>query len=151
MIMKISTVRVIEFNDWNKLVRDTYGKPYNFQQQEGCKQRGYERLTVPDYDNDDGMNESIPEVINGDEMGVKFEAWLKRGAEEPLNPSTEELKKNRYYWGKTEQDEVAWKNSQSHIDMFWERNFYPDINALANDLHKKGLLEAGDYMISIDW
>jgi hypothetical protein len=35
--------------------------------------------------------------------------------------------------------------------MFWDRNFYPNVQMVANDLHKKGLLEAGEYSIRIDW
>jgi hypothetical protein len=35
--------------------------------------------------------------------------------------------------------------------MWWERNFYPDIQIVANDLHSKDLLEAGTYIIEIDW
>ena len=33
----------------------------------------------------------------------------------------------------------------------WERNFYPDPQEVLNDLHKKGLLEEGNYTIDIDW
>lgn len=36
------------------------------------------------------------------------------------------------------------------INLFWERNFYPDINTLANDLYKKGLIKKGEYLIVID-
>ena len=76
------------------------------------------------------MNESIPEEANNYEiMGVKFETWLKRDPKQPL-------KNQQYDW---------------ELGMFWERNFYPDIDTLANDLHKKGLLEAGEYAINIDW
>ena len=35
--------------------------------------------------------------------------------------------------------------------LFWERNFYPNVNMIANDLHSKGLLESGEYIIVIDW
>jgi hypothetical protein len=35
--------------------------------------------------------------------------------------------------------------------MWWDRNFYPNLQMVANDLHEKGLLAAGDYIISIDW
>ena len=46
----------------------------------------------------------------------------------------------------------AWKNcTKKYPDIFWERNFYPDILTVANDLLAKGLLEAGEYRIKIDW
>ena len=37
------------------------------------------------------------------------------------------------------------------LQLFWERNFYPDVQMIANNLHAKGLIEAGDYVIDIDW
>lgn len=151
-MIKIKNVKMIEVSDWDELVSDTYGKPYSFQQQDGCQPRGVVNITIPDETYEEEMNDSIPEVINDEyEMGVKFDVWLKRDPNEPLNPSKEELKKCNYYWGKTEEDEIKWKQDESHINMFFERNFYPNIQTVANDLHKKGLIEAGEYSIRIDW
>jgi hypothetical protein len=151
-MIKIKNVKMIEVRDWDKLVSDTYGKPYRFQQQDGCQPRGVVNITIPDETYEEEMNDSIPEVINDEyEMGVKFDVWLKRDPNEPLNPSKEELKKCNYYWGKTEEDEIKWKQDKSHINMFFERNFYPNMQTVANDLHKKGLIEAGEYLIRVDW
>lgn len=75
------------------------------------------------------MHDSIPERINGNKMGVKFDVWLQR-------------------------DPTEWngkKGDESYLDLFWGRNFYPDIHTVANDLYNKGLIEAGDYVIDIDW
>ena len=36
-------------------------------------------------------------------------------------------------------------------ELFWVRNFYPDFQTVANDLYKKGLIDAGEYLINIDW
>ena len=74
------------------------------------------------------MHDSIPEEINGDEMGVKFAVWLARDPKAPVNGRTDYA-----------------------IDMFWERNFYPNIDVIANDMHKKGLIEEGNYIIDINW
>jgi hypothetical protein len=119
--MKISTrtEQVIDVDDWDKLVFDTYGKPYSFQQQDGCKERQRVKITIPDeaYDYE---NDTIPEVINGDEMGVSFKAWLER-------------------------------DPNSARDIFWERNFYPDVQMIANSLYRMELIEAGTYTIDIDW
>ena len=92
---------------------------------------------------------SIPEVINGGEMGVKFNVWLERDAKAPLNPTDEELKSCPYFF--PSDDKKSWCESESHITMFWQRNFYPNLQILANDLHAKGHVEAGDYVINIDW
>lgn len=152
MSIKYKNTKVIEVNDWDNLVTETYGKPYSFQQQEGCQSRGIVNITIPSDDYDEEMNDRISEVINHEsEMGVKFDVWVKRDPKESLNPSKEELKDCPYYWGKSEDDEMIWKKDQSHINMFWERNFYPDLQTVANDLYKKGLIEAGEYTINIDW
>lgn len=122
-------VTLIDVQEWDKLVRETYGKPYNFQQQEGCKDRGVHDLTVPDRDQDFEMNDSISEREEDQEMGVKFQVWLDRDPSQPLDDQ-------EYDW---------------QLSSWWERNFYPDVQAVANDLHSKGLLEAGDYLINIEW
>lgn len=132
--MKIRTEKVIDTAEWDKLVMDTYGKPYCFQQQEGCKARGSSfRFTVPDEAYDEGMNDSIPEVVNHPKRGVKFEAWKARDPNTPL-------------YGEKRVRAERWD-----IDLWWWRNFYPDFQTVANDLLAKGLLEAGEYTIDIDW
>ncbi len=129
---------MIEVSDWDNLVTETYGKPYSFQQQNGCQSRGIYNLTVPsEYSNDEEMNDEIPFEINGEEMGVKFQVWLDTSVEE-VNQKFEEIT------GKPE----SYSNQN---DLFWDRNFYPDIETVANDLYKRGLIEAGDYSINIDW
>lgn len=149
--MNIKLVKQIEVRDWDKLVSKTYGKPYSFQQQDGCKSRGVETISTNSDWAEDYENDSIPEIINGKEMGVSFKSWLERDPNQPLNPSDKELQNCGYYWGKTEQDKKEWKERKSNIDMFWERNFYPEPNIIAADLCKKGLLEEGEYQIKIDW
>lgn len=120
--------KFVDVQDWDKLVEATYQRPYRFRQQDGCKPRGIFYLTVPNNESkDDEMNDSIPEVVNGDEMGVKFKVWLERDPGQWLS--------NDSFW----------------LSLFWTRNFYPDIYTIANDLYEKGLIEAGDYIINIDW
>ncbi len=127
-MIKFKTEKVIRVHDWDELVEKTYGRPYSFQQQDGCKERQRVYLTVPE-EAEDYKNDTIPEVINGDEMGVSFAAWLVRDPKE---------------WnGKA--------SSANSLDLFWGRNFYPDVQMIANDLHAKGLLPEGDYTIDIDW
>lgn len=126
--MKIRTENVVAVSDWDELVTKTYGRPYSFQQQDGCKARGVFRLNVP-AQAEDHERESVPEVVNHKEMGVSFAAWLKRDPKAPLLD------------GRTDHSIALW----------WERNFYPDVQMVANDLHSKGLLQAGEYTINIDW
>lgn len=127
-MIKTRKETVIDVTDWDALVEDTYGRPYNFQQQDDCKERQRVHITIPeqafDYEND-----SVPEVVNGREMGVSFKAWLERDPQQPL----------------------AGQKYDYELSLFWERNFYPDVQMVANDLHEKGLIEAGEYVIDIDW
>ena len=47
----VRTVKMIDCDDWDDLVSSTYGRPYCFQQQDGCQSRGIVNLTIPDEDN----------------------------------------------------------------------------------------------------
>jgi hypothetical protein len=127
-MLKFKDVKMIMMDDWDDLVVKTYNRPYCFQQQNGCRGHGTFNITIPsqawDFEND-----TVPEEINGDEMGVSFAAWLAR-------------------------DPNEWNGDPDRagsLALFWERNFYPDIQMIANDLHAKGLVPAGDYCIVIDW
>ena len=128
-MINISTKQVIEVQDFDALVQSTYGRPYSFQQQDGCQSRGAFTITIPDTYTNDYENNTVPDIINGDQMGVSFAAWLARDPKE---------------WNGPDED-------KRFVDMFWDRNFYPDIQMVANDLHAKGLIPAGEYMINIDW
>lgn len=130
-MIKYEAQRVIEVGDWDTLVKSTYGKPYSFQQQDDCKPRGLHHLTIdPNYPPEEFYGDTIEEVINGNDQGVSFKAWLARDPKEWNGK--EELK--------------PWT-----LKLFWHRSFYPDIDMVAWDLYKRGLLEAGDYTINIDW
>ena len=135
MALKIKNTKMIDVSEWDNLVEETYGKIYSFQQQDGCKGRGVEHFSIPvDYLEDEDFNDKIMEKVNGPEMGVKFDVWLARDVKEPLKDENEKD-----------------GTSEWMIGLFWERNFYPDFYTIANDLHKRGLLEEGDYAIDIDW
>jgi len=127
--MKIRTEKVVDVQEWDKLVVKTYGRPYSFQQQDGCKPRGIFCFTVPQKAECEFENDSVPEEVNGEEMGVSFAAWLAR---DPVK-------------------KIPGQEYDSELELFWERNFYPDVQMVANDLCEKGLLEAGKYTINIDW
>lgn len=131
-MLKVQTEQVIRVRDWDNLVVSTYNRPYIFQQQDGCKERQRVHISVPteypcEYD-----NETVPEKVNGRVMGVTFAAWLARDPAQKLNTTDK--------WDR-----------DNGLSMWWERNFYPSVDMVANDLHAKGLLPAGDYVIDIDW
>lgn len=130
-MISVRTEQVIDVGDWDELVETTYGRPYSFQQQDGCKERQRVKITIPCKAYDD-EKETITEVVNGEEMGVSFKAWLERDPKQKLDS------KNAY-------------DREHGLSMWWERNFYPDVQMVANDLHSKGLIEASNYTINIDW
>jgi hypothetical protein len=129
--LKTKTVKLISVQDWDEFVSNIYGKPYSFQQQDGCKERGIHKFSAPDpYENEfDYENTSIPFEVNGNEMGVSFQTWLNTSPKDTLKHFENERENN----------------------LFWERNFYPDVSMIVNDLHSKGILEEGEYVIEIDW
>lgn len=131
-MIKYKNTKIINLFDFDKLVQETYNRPYSFQQQDGCKDRGIYQFEVPNkWVFEDFENDSLPEVVNGDEMGVSFKAWLERDPKQKLsNP----------------EDQQSWS-----IDLWWERNFYPNVDMIIDDLYKKGLIESGEYSIKIDW
>lgn len=127
-MIRTRTEKLIDVQDWDNLVSETYGRVYSFQQQDGCKERQLVHITIPE-ECCDFENDTVPEIVNGDEMGVSFKAWLARDPKTPLPD----------------------RNDTFGLTLWWERNFYPDVQMVANDLYERGLIEAGDYLINIDW
>lgn len=130
--MKTRNDILIDVQEWDKLVEKTYRRPYKFQQQDGCQSRGLFYMDVPGTEEEcDYKNDTIPEVVNGEEKGVSFEAWLARDPKQKLSdPGSQE---------------------SYCLKLWWYRNFYPNIQIVADDLHRRGLLKAGQYAINIDW
>ena len=131
-MLKIQNVKLIDIHDWNECVQEIYGKPYNLQQQDDCMPRGILYITVPPREVHDYKNDTIPEVVNGEKMGVSFKAWLDRDPKQELDTDDE------------------WER-ENGITLFWERSFYPSLEMVVNDLYLKGLIPQGEYAINIDW
>jgi len=127
--MRKKQVSIVDVQEFDKLVKETYGKPYSFQQQDGCKDRGIFYFTIPVTDLEDIDRTEIPVELNGNIMGVSFETWRNT----PSNKFDENFN-------------TSWKTK-----LFWHRNFYPDVSMILDNLYKRGLLEKGEYGIDIDW
>ena len=126
----MKTKQVIEVSEWDALVEKTYGRPYKFQQQDGCQSRGTVGIDVPD-EASDYDRETVPEEVNHETRGVSFKAWLARDPKQKLaDPEAQE---------------------GYCLELWWHRNFYPNLQMVANDLHAKGLLASGEHTILIDW
>lgn len=129
--MDIKNVLMLEEIEFSKMVSEHYGRPYDFQQQDGCKSRGTFEFKLPIQSPSDFKNDTVPEIVNHNEMGVSFKAWLERDPKQVL-----ENKDDRDSWS---------------LGLWWQRNFYPDVEMILDDLNKKGILPDGSYLINIDW
>ena len=125
-VVNFKNVKLISVQDWDALVTEVYGKPYNYQQQDGCKERGISWNECP-CESCDYNTTAIPIQVNGEKMGVSFKTWLDTPADEP------------------------WFTKDYKNIMCWDRNFYPEVGMIINDLHEKGILPEGDFGIEIDW
>jgi len=74
-MLKVSTRKFIELQDWNNFVREVYGKPYNLQQQDGCMERGIIEISVPNIHAEDYPDAGY---------GVSFATWLSTTDEQLL-------------------------------------------------------------------
>lgn len=131
--LKINNTKTIDVQDWDNFITNTYWKTYSFQQQDWCKDRWMESFYASKTKWDSYNNDSIPFKVNWSIMGVSLDAWLKMDKETVRTNLPADEKKDYC------------------IDLFFERNFYPHIEELANDLCKKWLLEEWEYAIEIDW
>jgi hypothetical protein len=130
-MIRVETIQTISLQDFDELVSDTYGRPYSFQQQDGCKERQHVDISVPTPYSEDYDNDTIFEETNAHVTGVSFKAWLARDPEQRLG---------------CDNGDAGWM-----IELWWNRSFYPCVDMVINDLYSKGLLDAGDYVINIDW
>lgn len=83
--MKVQIKKFVPVHVWNGFVREVYGRSYNLESQEDYCNGSVLFLTIPtSYDGDDDMNDSIEEIVQGLEKGVKFKTWLSRDPLQPL-------------------------------------------------------------------
>ncbi|TDP29888.1 hypothetical protein [Nocardia ignorata] len=119
------TVTLIHESEFSKLVTETYGRPYRFQQQDGCRW-GQDTVYLFDVPHPEGGWESIEE----------FRGCYAEGV-----PTVEE-------WANTPigDYEHSWQT-----ELHWRREFYPPFEAVIDDLHARGLIDAGSYGLHIWW
>lgn len=120
--INIKTIQQIRCQEWDRVVQEVYGKPYCYQQQDGCKDRGIDYISTSIDEETDYSDDILSEESNWEESdyGTPFCTWIDTEPKE-------------------------------YPRLYWERNFYPHVNMIANDLYKKGILPEGIYQIVIDW
>lgn len=124
--MKIKTVKMIDSEDWDKVIKNTYGKPYCLQQQGDYQDRSNYEIIIPDNEAYDFENDTLSEDLNEVKTGVSFKAWLETDPEKTMG------------------------GEEIDIKLWWWRNFYPSLQMVANDLYKKELIKRGKYFINIE-
>ena len=128
--IKTNKIITIDCSELDRIVEEVYGRPYCYQQQEGCRPRGTWDVEVYLNEFEDCFkNDTIPEIVNGSEMGVSFKAWLARDPKQKIKNQ-----KQAY-----------------QLRLWWERNFYPHLDMVLQDLCKKKVIKEGEYTIIIDW
>lgn len=132
--LRTNRTTTITLHDWDTFVEETYGRPYSFQQQDGCKSRGTYEFTISDNPSEswepyDFENDTVPEVVNHEDRGVSFKAWLARDPKQPL----------------------LGEKYDYTLELWWSRNFYPNVDMIIHDLETRKLLDPGSYTIIIDW
>ncbi|MFD3594317.1 hypothetical protein ACFWU5_16460 [Nocardia sp. NPDC058640] len=118
-------VTLIRETVFSKLVAETYGRPYRFQQQDDC-QHGQNTVHLFDVPHPEGGWESVEE----------FRACFADGT-----PTVQE-------WANTPigEYEHPWQ-----AELHWEREFYPPFEAVIDDLYARGLIAVGSYGLHIWW
>jgi hypothetical protein len=124
--LKIEDVKLIWESELSELVTKTYGRPYSLQQQdEMMAQDTILRVRVPE--GLEPWNESYDENPEGYTPLPTLARWA----------ATETPAEHRF--------------PSYREEMWWHRNFYPCRDEVLGDLHDKGLLPAGDYVIHCWW
>lgn len=113
-------VIVIHELEFSELVREVYGRPYQFQQQEFMGQKTYYEFSVPAH------------PLGDHYKAVPFQEWLEATPPGPAEP------------GKFDSELFT-------EGLRWEREFYPEMEEIVNDLHQKGLIDPGEYALHIWW
>lgn len=121
-MIPFKVVKMIDVKDFDRLVEDTYKKPYTLQLQELSKSPL--RIVVPDPDAEDYENNATPTIYN-QLIGVSFKKWLE------TDPATNLPGDYHGFYTKS----------------WWEYSFFPNLGIVINDLHAKGLLDEGEYYI----
>lgn len=160
-MLNVKIVKQINESEFSELVRKTYNRPYRLQQTDGCYSRGSFTLTI----SSNGC-EAYPTTAmsnGGDgESPVSFQEWIQRDRNEPIPISEKDIEayealKNSSISNKSFYDPNNESNKKSREvggllnTLWWEREFYPDLNELLDDMLSRGLIEEGEYEMEIDW
>lgn len=138
MTLKFNRTKTIDVSDWDRFVCEHYGKDhYSFQQQNDCIDRGNYSVTVSSTTKDPYENKTIDDMVikcNHENMGVSFVVWRDTPKD--------------YF---TKNNLTIDKDGYNFDGLWWDRNFYPDVEMIARDLFFKGIIDSEDFEIVVDW
>lgn len=122
MELKFKQINQIDSGDFDKFIRSFYKKPYCIQQQNGCMSRGAIEFSIP-LINDDSILFNVELFDYLDDL-PSLQEWLLKDPSEKVEGIT-------------------------FLDIYWERDFYPKLSEILNDLYEKQKIVEGDYQIVI--
>lgn len=121
--MDVERVDLIWESAFSELVTETYGRPYQLQQQQPMGQDTVtQRFTVPEH------------VDQDTEYNITFADWSTRDPD--IGPDGE-----------------RWHGTLPLLskELWWHREYHCDPQMILNDLHARGLLPTGVYRIHVWW
>lgn len=126
----MKAVVMIDEAEFSELVTRTYQRPYRLQQQLGCMPSG----TLIEFATPTTADATFYGDVESCQPAVTFNEWLMANPQAPA-PGDDEYTSTKY--------------ANLHRELYWERDFYPPLKDVVNDLHTRGLLPAADYIIYI--
>lgn len=167
--LKIKTWKIIDESEFSELVSTIYGRPYRLQQQ--GEMIGNDATYPIDVPNDfAAMDEDHRESREWERASgaatkyehidpveyPTFQEWLDRDVNEPVPDASTD------FWVKHSNEDPQIPKpyippAEDRLpgglihDLWWTRNFFPPLGEVINDLHKRGLLQEGEYRIHAWW
>jgi hypothetical protein len=130
--MKTKTVQMISVQDWDKLVKETYGRPYSFQQQDDCKSPEFKEKVsnaMVEYHLKKKLklNESIG-VGTGRGVRRVWNNWKKLYEEAKMSDPNFSIPSDCGNMIGTTKFEIEWnKKKVKHREQIMNRNFFENI------------------------
>lgn len=167
-MLPTKTAQVIWEKDFSDLVVETYGRLYQLQQQEPMMaQNSYLPISVPDAwtsaRDEDHVRVREWEAERREAEGKLGIRHASEYSQHPQWPTFQEWldadptasvpwKYESYSDGRKEQERPDWcRPGGLYHGLWWTRVFFPPLGEVIADLHKRGLLDEGDFLIHAWW
>ncbi|MBB3752468.1 hypothetical protein FHT44_004980 [Mycolicibacterium sp. BK634] len=131
-------ITLILESDWSELVAEVFDRPYNFQQQAGCRSNDtIWKFTVPESFKDWDLNA----------VDAAIEQW--RNSEPHRNEQIPAVRDGKVVY--VEHPRREWPMSDFSLKLWWERENWPEFEDVMCVLARRGLIDPGEYALHIWW